>query len=135
MEFLRRRDERWQSWFKEAVERYGTTPTERLLAVFDVLKEWFDGPDFRGCAFVNATVELANPEHPAHQVVLDHKQAIYQYILKMAQDAGVHQPESLSRQFMLLAEGAIAVALIERNSASAQQARAAASALLAATLM
>lgn len=130
-EFLRHRSENWLRDFAAAVEGKGTTPTERLLAIFDALEEWFDSPDFRGCAFINATVELANPEHPGHQVVLKHQQSVYHYILKLVQEAGVAEPESLARQLLLLAEGAIAIALIEGKSTSAQQARVAAKALLA----
>lgn len=130
LEFLRRRDERWRCWLEATVERYGTTPTERLLAIFEVLEEWFKSPDFRGCAFVNAAVELANREHPAHQAVLEHKQLVQAYILKLAKDAEVHNPESLSRHFMLLIEGAIITALIEGSAEAAQQARLAALALL-----
>jgi hypothetical protein len=35
-----------------------------LRAFFAALKEWFETPGFRGCAFQNAAVELANPIHP-----------------------------------------------------------------------
>lgn len=130
VEFLRRRDENWRCWLEVTVERYATTPTERLLAIFDVLEEWFKSPDFRGCAFINAAVELANPEHPAHQTVVEHKQLVYAYILKLAQDAKVNNPKSLSRHLMLLIEGAIVTALIENSAEAAQQARLAALALL-----
>lgn len=130
LEFLRRRDERWRCWLETTVERYGTTPTECLLAIFEVLEEWFKSPDFRGCAFVNAAVELANREHPAHQAVVEHKQLVQAYILKLAKDAEVHNPEFLSRHFMLLIEGAIVTALIEGSAEAAQQARLAALALL-----
>ena len=129
-EVLRHRSENWWRYFAAAVERYGTTPHMRLVAIFDALEEWFDSPDFRGCAFINATVELANSEHPGHQVVLEHQHLVYQYILKLAQEAEVPEPESVARQLLLLAEGAIVIALMEGNSKSAQQARVAAKALL-----
>jgi AcrR family transcriptional regulator len=38
-EFLRRRDENWRRWFEAIVEQYGKTPFERLLAMFDALKD------------------------------------------------------------------------------------------------
>jgi len=131
-EFLRRRDENWRRWFEAAVEQYGTTPTERLLAMFDALKDWFEQPDFRGCAFINATVELVNPELPGYQVALKHKQLLYQYVLKLVRAAEVMDTQLLARQLLLLIEGAIILALMEGCSEAAVQARAAASVLLAA---
>ncbi|MEC4811976.1 MAG: TetR/AcrR family transcriptional regulator [Scytonema sp. PMC 1069.18] len=129
-EFLRLQDERWQNWFFSAVERYGSTPQERLLGIFDALKEWFNNPDYRGCAFVNATVELVNPTHPGYQVALEHKRAMYQYILELVKAANLTNAETLARQFVLLAEGAIVVAMMEGASTAAEQAREAASVLI-----
>ena len=43
-----------------ALQRY-RTPRTRLLGVFDAQGELFADPDFRGCAFVNATAEAHDP--------------------------------------------------------------------------
>lgn len=76
-------------------------------------------------------MKLVNLEHPGYQVAIAHKQALYQYILKLAQDAKLKQPETLARQLMLLAEGAIVTSMMEGHSKSAQQAREVASVLIA----
>src|SRR5512146_2036779 len=47
--WLERRDTAWMGWLEGAVESAGGG----VLAVFDALREWFEQPDFRGCAFVN----------------------------------------------------------------------------------
>ena len=39
----------------------------RLVGFFSALKKWFQSPEFRGCVFINASVELADPSHPASQ--------------------------------------------------------------------
>ena len=44
---------RWQS----AVEALGLPPREALLAVFDVLDEWYRSPDYTGCPVVKAVLE------------------------------------------------------------------------------
>jgi hypothetical protein len=36
-----------------------TDPRERILAVYNVLGALFAQPDYRGCAFMNATAEAA----------------------------------------------------------------------------
>jgi AcrR family transcriptional regulator len=130
VEFLKRRDERWMTSFRESVERRTKNPQRRLLAVFDALEEWFQSDDFRGCAFINAAAELADRNHPAHKVALEHKARLRAYILDLAKAAEVPAPKRLTDRLFLLVEGAIVTASMEGNSESARQARHAARALL-----
>ena len=53
MAFLEERHERWLKWFIGGVFAKAKTPGDRLIAMFDVLEEWFAEEDFRGCAFLN----------------------------------------------------------------------------------
>src|SRR5690625_1040197 len=57
-----------------------SSATEKVLGIFDSLRDWFGTPSFRGCAFVNATVELADPEHLAHEAVLEHKASTREWV-------------------------------------------------------
>jgi AcrR family transcriptional regulator len=128
--WLQQRDAQWRAWFQETVEQRVTAPTERLLAMFDVLEEWFSQPDFRGCAFINSSVELVDPDHPGYQVAIEHQQAIYDYILQLAHAAEISDPEAVAAQLLLLVEGAIVVAMMRRNPAAATHAKAAAAVLI-----
>jgi hypothetical protein len=38
--------------------RRGSTPEERLLAVFDVFDDWFRSDGFDTCTFVNVLLEM-----------------------------------------------------------------------------
>jgi AcrR family transcriptional regulator len=125
-------DDRFFTWFVTQVENSSDDPDERLLAVFDVLDRWFRRRSFRGCAFINATVELAEPEHPAHAAVVSHKDRSRAYFRELAVAAGVDNPDALSDQWMLLSEGATVTALVEDDRDAARRARMAAEALLAA---
>jgi AcrR family transcriptional regulator len=58
--FLDLRHERWMAWFAGALARHGGTPA----ALVPALREWFAGPEFRGCAFLNSVGELG-PALPA----------------------------------------------------------------------
>jgi AcrR family transcriptional regulator len=130
-EYLRRRDESWRAWFQSAVESRATTPEERLIAVFDVLGEWLASADFRGCAFQNASVELADRSHPAQAVAAANKRAVRGYLAHLAREAGRAEPEALAEQLALIAEGAIVLTVVEgTSSARARAARAAATTLL-----
>ena len=116
---LRRRDENFRNWFMRAVERRGTTPRERLLALFDVLDEWFRGPGFSGCMFINASAEFSRCEHPIHAASAEHKRLILDYVRKLTEAAGAGKPDELAQGLMLLIEGAIVLAHVmgERNAA------------------
>jgi AcrR family transcriptional regulator len=73
--YLRDRDERWRTSLEEITDRY-EDPAERLLATFEAYGEWLVGDDYRGCAFINAASEIADPDHPARAVALSHKKGV-----------------------------------------------------------
>jgi AcrR family transcriptional regulator len=125
-------DERFSAWFVAQVESSTVDPEARLLAVFDVFDRWFHQRSFRGCAFINATVELADPTHPAHSAVVAHKDRMRVYFRDLAVAAGVADPDTISEQWMLLTEGAIVTALVEDDRDAGQRAGKAAKSLLAA---
>lgn len=105
---------------------------ERVLGIFDSLRDWFATPSFRGCAFVNATVELADPQHPAHQAVLEHKTSTREWVAELVTECGVADPQFVARQIVQLMEGAITTAMLEQDPTAADVARASAAQVLAA---
>jgi AcrR family transcriptional regulator len=128
--WLQQRDANWREWFQNTVEAQATDPKERLLAMFDALEAWFSQPDFRGCAFINSSVELVDPEHPGYQVAIAHQREIYDYILQLVKAAEIANPDTVAEQLLLLVEGAIVVAMMRRSPAAATQAKTAAATLL-----
>jgi AcrR family transcriptional regulator len=128
--FLERRDARWRAWFAEAVVRISPDPVGRPLAVFDALGEWFSSDDFRGCAFLNAAAEIADPDHPAHGVVRRHEQRLAAHLGTICSEAGLTDPSIAAADLFLLLEGAIVCALVEGTAEPAHRARAAALRLL-----
>lgn len=135
VECLNRLDVRYHEWFVAQVEDRGGDPAEKLLSVFDVLDEWFNSSRFRGCAFINATVELADPRHPARLPAMRHKQRNREYVRDLAVAAGVADPEALATQIMLLVEGAIVTALVQDDLRAAAGAKAAARSLVEQALL
>lgn len=131
--WLQQRDANWREWFQNTVEAQATDPAERLLAMFDALEAWFSQPDFRGCAFINASIELVDPEHPGYQVAIEHQQAIYDYILQLVKAAEIDNPDVVAEQLLLLVEGAIVVAMMRHRPAAAAHAKAAAMRLIQST--
>ncbi|MGI5472631.1 TetR/AcrR family transcriptional regulator [Streptomyces sp. CA-132043] len=130
--YLRRRDERWRAALAEYVAAHGATPADRVLAVFDWLEEWFAGPRFRGCAFVNAYGELGAVSDGVAGAAHDHKYAVRGYTTGLAAALGAAEPDALGGQLALLIDGATTTAAINGDPSAARLARDTAAALLAA---
>jgi AcrR family transcriptional regulator len=131
---MQHRAAQWIHWFETAVSERGNTPKERLLSTFDVLRDWYASPNFRGCPFINAVLEIADASHKAHQVSIDLRESIRQIIMQLAAEAGVKNPDSFSRQYLLLIGGASLMATIEQSPDGATFAQTALSVLIDANI-
>jgi AcrR family transcriptional regulator len=129
-EVMNYRAAQWICWFETAVSERGNTPKERLLSTFDVLREWYASPNFRGCPFINAVLEIADASHKAHQVSIDLRESIRQIIMQLAAEAGIKNPDFFSRQYLLLIGGASLMATIEQSPEGATFAQTALSTLI-----
>ena len=130
---LRARDEPARAALS-AASRTAATPRDRLLAGFTMLEPWFTGRGFRGCPFMNASLELADPGHPARRVASEHKVATRDQFSALAREAGVADPDALADQLAVLFDGAIAQAQMRDPSGVARAALAAATTLVDAAL-
>ena len=129
---LRRWDEESRRWLTGEVESRAGSPRDRLLVLFDVLDDWFDQQDFKGCLFINATAEFSDPEDPIHAAAAEHKRLFRRYLKSLVAAAGVQHVDALTDQLVLLMEGAIVSAQVHQVAGAGRQARAAAAALLGA---
>ncbi|HEY6254425.1 MAG TPA: TetR/AcrR family transcriptional regulator [Xanthobacteraceae bacterium] len=60
----------------------------------------------RGCALVNAAIELPDKSHPARRVIEEHKIAQRARLIGLCVQAGLTEPEFLADELNLLLEGA-----------------------------
>jgi len=133
---LRRRDERWMRWFIDGTLARGRSPRMRLVAMFDVLREWFVANGFHGCAFLNAAGETASPDDPVRIVAREHKERLLDFVREQCDafaasiGADRRYAAKLARQWLILIDGAIGVALVSGDAEAAADARAAAQQLL-----
>ena len=101
-----------------------------MLACFAMLGPWFASRVFRGCPFMNASLELADPAHPARAVAERHKTATRDQFAALARELEVADPDALADQLALVFDGAIAQAQMRDAAGTATAALAAATALL-----
>jgi AcrR family transcriptional regulator len=127
---LQYRGEQVLAFFRAAMVRHATQTPDPLRAFFAALQEWFESPGFRGCAFQNAAVELADPAHPGTQVVRDHKRRFAAMLRGLVEEAAGTGAATLAPAIALLVEGAIMTMLIHGTPDAAEVARDAALQLL-----
>ena len=116
-------DLREQRWTKDLIEagaiRRGSNPEERLLAIFDVLDEWFHREDFETGSFIKVLLELG-PEHPAGGASVRHLEQIRVIVRRLAEEAGLRDTDSFARSWHVLMQGSIVVAA-EGDAQAAQR--------------
>jgi hypothetical protein len=79
---------------------------------------------------MNASLELADPGHPARAVAARHKSATRDHFATVTAELGLADPEALADQLALVFDGAIAQAQMRDPAQVARAAVAAAAALV-----
>ena len=127
---LRRREELWtHGLIEEQSRQRGDTPEEQLLAIFDVMHDWFQLRDgYEGCSFINVLLELG-ADHPAGQACIAHIDHVRDIVRRRAVAAGLTDVEDFASSWHILMKGAIVLAAVGDLDA-AQRARKMASALI-----
>ena len=108
--FLERREERWtREWIDKEARKRGATPEESLLAIFDLLDEWFRHSDFEGGAFMRTLLEMGR-QHPAGQASVRHLNNMRGMVRQLAEEAGLRDPGTFALSRHILIQGSIVVA-------------------------
>ena len=93
--------------FKELVTRHGgADPIERLRAIFHAVEYYTGIEGFKGCIFVNASMEFPLLHEPVHRAASRNKHAVEGIVRELAAAAGVPDPDALARELCLVMEGA-----------------------------
>ena len=118
--------ERYKAW---AGERGPIA--ERVEKMFLALSKASRAPEWKGCGFIRAAVELADsPGHPALDVARRHKAKFEAWLRADLEDAGYENAADLACMIMVLLDGAVTRMLVDREPAHAAAAGAAARRLL-----
>lgn len=129
---LARKAEQSAQGLEKALAAAGEEPGAKLLAIFDWLEGWFRSREFRGCIYIKAASEYPKKKDKPHQAAVAFKQVRLELLRGLCRKAGVKDAETLAWQLSVLAEGAIVVAFMHARPEAAQDAKAAAAALIAA---
>lgn len=115
--YLQNRHERRRARMLAGLERFDD-PRDRLLGVFEVLAEALGQPNFRGCAFYNASAESPTGG-PVEEVSDIYRAWVRGLFHELARDAGAKDPAALADQFVLLYDGAMVGARMDKGGPKA----------------
>jgi len=111
--YLQRRHERRKERLLEAIAAY-PSPADQILGVFTAAGALAVESGFRGCAFMNASAE--SDVGNAVQAVCDaHRAWLRGLFAERVRAAGATDPERLADQLVLLYDGAVTGARMDRN--------------------
>jgi AcrR family transcriptional regulator len=116
----------WFHWFDLDLPHLNCSPTERILALFDLLEKWFSKEDFFGCVFINAVAEHEKDSRWVKDLAGAYRDQIIDRLKALVVESEAKDPDILTQKLGLLIEGAIVTAMVTQNSRAAYVARLAA---------
>jgi AcrR family transcriptional regulator len=84
-----------------------TEPAAVLREYADVLGGAACAPGFRGCPFINAAAEYADPAHPVRAVVAELRRWLVASAAALLADLGVPEPQHAAEELVMLRDGAM----------------------------
>jgi AcrR family transcriptional regulator len=125
------RTRRVRAWQNEAVDQ-APPGLERVLAVFDLVANWYAEAGFRGCAMMNAATEDRGHDGAPRRLAQDHLAFYRDLFRRVLTEAGIRDPETTARQLVVVLEGATLVSAVDRDPGLGAEARVIVETLLAA---
>ena len=114
---------------RAAVERRTAKGARPVAALFAVLERLFSQRSYQGCAFLNAGLEMHDPDHPVHAAVRSHTDARRALVAELVAAEGIHDEQAIDAVWLLV-EGAFAASASRRDPSIAARAGRAAERLL-----
>jgi AcrR family transcriptional regulator len=86
--------------------RHAGFPAEALLEVLDAVERDLRRPEFRGCAFNNASIEFDDPDHPARIAARSYREQLAARLRDLAVQSVGPDGSALGDQLAVLVDGA-----------------------------
>lgn len=120
--YLEARAQRRQKRIEERIAKYDDA-RDKILAIFDLLVEITSEPDYRGCAFVNASAEEPDGASPVRKVTDSTRTWLLGLFVELAKEVTSRDADVLARQLGVLYDGAVVGASMERDPKVSLEAR------------
>lgn len=120
----------WFRWFDTDLTALKCQPRERVLALFDLMHNWFESEHFYGCVFINAVAEHDKSNSWVQEIANSHREKINAKLCAMVADSGISDPALTTEKLSLLIDGTIVTAMVTGQGNIAHIARLAADDIL-----
>ncbi len=127
--YLREYDDRlWQKL--SAVTAQEGDAAGKLTSLVDAILDWIGDPEFKGFAFINASVEFPQLENPVHRTSLEFAQSLRNKLTSLARESGIKNADTLALQLALVIEGTAITERTQRGTGAVNHAKALAKVLI-----
>ncbi len=82
-------------------------PGRTLLAIARGIADVSCSPGFRGCPFINAAAEFADPAHPARKAIATHRAWFASFVKDLLGELGIQDRDAVADQLIMLRDGAM----------------------------
>ncbi|HEY3597071.1 MAG TPA: TetR/AcrR family transcriptional regulator [Paraburkholderia sp.] len=106
--YLEREDREFFVRFERSIARHPGDAATQLTQYFEDLARRASADEYRGCPFVNVSMEFPDASHPARLCVARNKAKLVARLDELAAQAGAHDPSALANALALLIEGVYA---------------------------
>lgn len=106
-----------RAWLESTAR--GGDPLARARAIAADIGAASCSPGFRGCAFINAAAEFADPEDAVRAAVAAHRGWMTGVFAEVAAEAGVRDVAAVANQLMMLRDGAMVSGYLGESTAVA----------------
>lgn len=101
--------DRWAGWDYTAANS-SAEPRERMRAHLASIARFVSSPKYRGCPFMNVTVEFADEQHPARAVAAEVMEELRRRMRGLVDQLEVRDRTELTEQLVMLIDGAFSSA-------------------------
>jgi AcrR family transcriptional regulator len=103
--YLRRLADHILGAIDQQIARHRDDPAAAVRAIFAAISQDLARPGFRGCAFNNASIEFADPGHPARVAARDYRAELHRRLSDLAVGARPDAGPRLGAQLAVLIDG------------------------------
>jgi AcrR family transcriptional regulator len=91
----------------DALVAEAPNPRAALNMFVEAIVDEINSPGFRGCPFINAAAEFADPEHPVRVVVTAHREWYVDTLAMLMREIGHPLPGNAADELLLARDGAL----------------------------
>ncbi|HEY0259293.1 MAG TPA: TetR/AcrR family transcriptional regulator [Lacisediminihabitans sp.] len=106
LEYVSGRDAMTRRFITEIIE-HADGPESAIRDLAEYIADDVETPGFRGCPFINAATEFADPRHPVRELVIEHREWYTETLVELFKAMGHSLPGEAGDDFLLLRDGAM----------------------------